>query len=135
MSTSGRTGEIFRRSVAPLTHADGACYCAVAAAWVEGCTVERPIEIILFGKAECCLCDEAKGVLRRVAASYPAALREVDILTDPELEVRFREEVPVVYVEGRKAFKFRVPEGELRRRLDRIIGDRRAVPGRPEGAP
>jgi hypothetical protein len=119
----------------PLTHADGACYCAVVEAWLEGFAVDRPIEIVLYGTADCCLCDEAKGVLRRVATAYPAALREVDILADPELERRFREEIPVVFVDGRKAFKFHVPEGELRRRLDRALGDRRAAPAGPGGAP
>ncbi len=102
---------------------------------LEGTTVEGPIEIVLYGAADCCLCDEAKAVLRRVAAAYPAAIREVDILADPELERRFREEIPVVFVDGRKAFKFRVPEGELRRRLDRILGDRRPAPARSEGTP
>jgi hypothetical protein len=34
----------------------------------------------------------------------------------------------VVFVEGRKAFKFRVPERELRRRLERALAERRARP-------
>jgi len=89
--------------------------------------VGRPIEITLYGKADCCLCDQAKQVLRRVAAAYPAALREVDIMADPALQDRFGAEVPVVFVEGRKAFKFRIPERELRRRLDRALADRGAA--------
>ncbi len=130
-----RTGRGILRRYAALTRVEGACYCAVAEAWVEGSPVERLIEIVLYGRADCRLCDEAKGVLRRVAAAYPAAIREVDILAAPELDLRFREEIPVVFVEGRKAFKFRVPEGELRRRLDRILRERRAPPARSEGVP
>jgi len=95
--------------------------------------VDRRIEVTLYGKAECCLCDEAKAVLRRVVAAYPAALREVDIMSDPGLQARFGEEIPVVFVDGRKAFKFRVLERDLRRRLDRAVAERGRGDG--EGAP
>lgn len=86
--------------------------------------IHGPIEITLYGKPDCCLCDEAKAVLRRVAAGFPAAVLEVNIATDPALQARFGEEIPVVFVDGRKAFKFRVPERDLRRRLDRALAER-----------
>ena len=86
--------------------------------------MDGPIGITLYGKPGCCLCDEAKAIIRRVAAAYPAALREVDIASDPQLQTRFGEEIPVVFVDGRKAFKFRVPERDLRRRLDRALAAR-----------
>ncbi len=88
--------------------------------------MDGPIEILLYGKPDCCLCDEAKAVIRRVAAGYPVALREVDIASDPELHARFGGEVPVVFVDGRKAFKFRLPERDLRRRLERALAERGA---------
>ena len=44
-------------------------------------------------------------------------LVEVDITGDPELEAEYREQIPVVFVAGRKAFKYRVDAAELRRRL------------------
>jgi glutaredoxin len=86
------------------------------------------IDITLYGRPDCCLCDEAKAVLRRVAPAYAAAVREVNIASDRELQARFGEEIPVVFVDGRKAFKFRVPERELRSRLDRALAERRARP-------
>ena len=88
--------------------------------------MDGTIEITLYGKADCCLCDEAKAVLQRVAAGYPATIRAVDIAPDPGLRARFGGEVPVVFVDGRKAFKFRVPERDLRRRLDRALAERGA---------
>ena len=33
----------------------------------------------------------------------------------------FGEEVPVLFLDGRKAFKYRVTEGELRRKIARIL--------------
>ena len=41
----------------------------------------------------------------------------VDISGDAELEARHREQIPVVYVAGRKAFKYRVEPVELARRV------------------
>ena len=46
-------------------------------------------------------------------------LAEIDISTDPALEARFGQEIPVLFVNGRKAFKYRVTAGELRRKLGR----------------
>ncbi len=88
--------------------------------------MDGPIEILLYGKPDCCLCDEAKAVLRRVAGGYPTAIREVNIASDPGLQVRFGAEVPVVFVDGRKAFKFHLPERDLRRRLERALAERGA---------
>lgn len=73
----------------------------------------------IYTKRDCCLCDEAKAVLTRVRAELPFELSEIDIEADPALWERFRTEIPVVFVGGRKAFKFRVDERELRRRLSR----------------
>ena len=80
------------------------------------------ITVELYGKPDCCLCDDAKAVLRRVQAEIPFRLREIDIQGDPELMKKYGEQVPVVYVGGMKAFKFRVDEAKLRRRLAREAG-------------
>jgi hypothetical protein len=44
---------------------------------------------------------------------------EVDISGDPELEARYREWLPVVEINGERAFVYYVDEGGLRRRLSR----------------
>ena len=67
--------------------------------------------------AGCHLCDEAHEVLEEVRAEVGFDLVQVDITGDPELEAEYREQIPVVFVAGRKAFKFRVDPDELRRRL------------------
>jgi glutaredoxin len=73
----------------------------------------------IYTKRDCCLCDEAKAVLARVQSELPFDLAEIDIESDPALMERFRTEIPVIFVGGRKAFKYRVDEQELRRRLAR----------------
>ena len=82
------------------------------------------IRVEVYGKAECGLCDEVKGVLRRVQREIPFELAEVDIEASPALRETYAERVPLVFVNGRLAFKFRVDEAAVRRRLDR---ERRGV--------
>jgi len=50
------------------------------------------------------------------------AYEEVDISRDAALEERYRPSLPVVEIDGRRAFKFFVDEGELRQRLARAAG-------------
>ena len=45
-------------------------------------------------------------------------LRVVEIDGDPELEARYREWLPVVEIDGRRAFVYHVQARDLRRRLD-----------------
>jgi glutaredoxin len=76
-------------------------------------------KVSLYGKADCCLCDEAKAALDRARARVPFELEIVDIAADPELLARHGEEIPVVFIDGRKAFKYRVDEDDLLARLAR----------------
>ncbi len=75
------------------------------------------VEVVVYTGRCCHLCDEAKAVLERERRRLGFALREVDITGDPELEAAYREEIPVVLVGGRRAFKFRVDPVELERRV------------------
>ena len=74
-------------------------------------------EVVLYTRTGCHLCDEAKEQIRRAQADTPFAFREVDIDLDPELRARFNEEVPVVFVNGKKAFKYRIDLREFRKRV------------------
>jgi hypothetical protein len=54
-----------------------------------------------------------KTVAIRVATAMGVVVEEVDITTDAELEARYGLEIPVLEVDGRKAAKYRITEGEL----------------------
>jgi glutaredoxin len=69
--------------------------------------------VVLYTRAGCHLCDEAKQVLRHAGVAFS----EVDIDADPTLQATYNEEVPVVFIDGRKAFKYCVDPRELRKRL------------------
>jgi hypothetical protein len=45
------------------------------------------------------------------------AYREVDITGDPELEAAHREWLPVVEIDGERAFVYRIPVEALRRKV------------------
>ncbi len=74
--------------------------------------------LTLYSRPGCHLCDEMKATIDRVARSIPLTLAVVDISADPALEARYGTEIPVLLVEGRKAAKYRISEGELRRILE-----------------
>jgi glutaredoxin len=70
-------------------------------------------KVTLYGKAECCLCDEAMEVLRKVDAVVPFDLEKIDISRNPALLEEFGLKIPVIFVDGIQAFKYRVNEGRL----------------------
>ena len=78
--------------------------------------------VVLYGKADCHLCDEARAVLERVRADVPFDLVERDIERDDALHRRYLERIPVVEVAGEEVFQFFVEEAELRRRLAIVVG-------------
>jgi glutaredoxin len=69
--------------------------------------------VVLFTAAGCHLCERARGVLDAEGVAYD----EVDITGDPELEARYREWLPVVEIDGERAFVYFVQPQGLRRKL------------------
>jgi hypothetical protein len=60
-----------------------------------------------------------KQAVAEAARGLEIRLREVDISQDPELESRYGQDVPVLLVNGSRAFKHRASVSQLRRRLRR----------------
>jgi len=58
-----------------------------------------------------------KGVVRNVAEEVPLEVEEVDVDSEPDLREKFGSEVPVLFIDGRKAFKYRVAARELKKKL------------------
>lgn len=77
----------------------------------------------MYSRAGCCLCDVVKETLAGLegtGAAEPGAdfrWHEVDIDADPELRRKYNDEVPVVMIDGRKAFKYRMTKREFLRAL------------------
>jgi len=75
------------------------------------------IALTLYSRPGCHLCDEMKTVINRVGQSTPLYLEEIDISSSADLEERYGLEIPVLFVAGKKAAKYRIGEEELRRVL------------------
>ena len=73
--------------------------------------------VTLYTRAGCHLCDTAKEQLRLAQRGAQFELEEVDIDSDPELRALYNEEVPVISINGRKAFKYFVNEQEFLKKL------------------
>ena len=77
------------------------------------------MELVLYTRRDCELCREMEIVIEQVLPRFQAVLTRVEIDGDAALEAQFGIEVPVLFVNGRKAFKYRCTARELRRRLER----------------
>jgi thiol-disulfide isomerase/thioredoxin len=78
------------------------------------------IAITLYSRPGCHLCDEMKAVVATVVQStpdVPVTVDEIDISSDPALESLYSLEIPVLLINGKKAAKYNITEGKLRRLL------------------
>jgi glutaredoxin len=79
---------------------------------------EPPLPLVtLYTRKRCCLCDEAKVVLHAARSRAKFEYREFDIDLDDELVRRYNDEVPVIEINGTKAFKYKVDMKEFLKKL------------------
>lgn len=78
------------------------------------------VRLTIYSRDGCHLCDEMKAVVKRFMATRDElTLDEIDISNNPELLDRYGLDIPVLFIDGKKAAKYRVSEPELTRMLDR----------------
>lgn len=77
------------------------------------------MEVVLYTRRDCELCHEMELVIDEVLPRFQANLKRVEIDGDADLEAQFGLEVPVLFINGRKAFKYRCTARDLRKRLGR----------------
>jgi glutaredoxin len=74
-------------------------------------------KVTLYTRAGCCLCDDAKAVLAEARKHAEFDYEELDIDRDPTPVARYNDEVPVIAINGAKAFKYRLDMREFLKRL------------------
>jgi glutaredoxin len=74
-------------------------------------------DVVLYHAQGCHLCDRARAVVGALRGELRFTLREVDITGDAELEARYREWLPVVEIDGERAFVYHVDADGFRRKL------------------
>jgi glutaredoxin len=74
--------------------------------------------VVLYKAEGCHLCGRAKAQLAELRDELGFELVEIAIDSDPELESRYRELIPVVEIDGERAFTYYVHEAAFRRRFE-----------------
>ena len=74
-------------------------------------------KVTIYSRPGCCLCDEVKQELRRLRQRAEFELEEINVDEDPELQRLYSDQVPVVMINGRKAFKYRLDPQEFLTKL------------------
>jgi glutaredoxin len=77
----------------------------------------EPKEVIVYSRKGCHLCEIVKETIGKVHRRGGFSWREVDVDADQDLRREYSDEVPVVFIDGRKAFKYRMTEQEFVRKL------------------
>ena len=76
------------------------------------------LEITLYTRPGCHLCEEAKATIGPLVEEFGARLREVNIDEDRDLTDRYGWDIPVLFVGTRKVAKHRVNLERFRRCLE-----------------
>ena len=75
--------------------------------------------VVLYTRAGCHLCDQVKATLTRLEkrGGLSFVWTEVDVDSEPDLQQRFTDQVPIVSIDGKKAFKYSMSERDFLRAL------------------
>jgi glutaredoxin len=73
--------------------------------------------VVVYSRKGCHLCEVVKESLVKLSRRGGFTWHEVDVDSDAELRHQYSDEVPVVFIDGRKAFKYRMDEQEFLRKL------------------
>ena len=78
----------------------------------------RSPRVVLYHATGCHLCERAQTILDELRTELDFELEEVAIDGEPELEARYREWLPVVEIDGQRAFVYHVDEAAFARKVD-----------------
>ena len=77
----------------------------------------QPRDVVVYSRKGCHLCEIVKEKLTKLERRGGFRWREVDVDADDGLRRQFTDEVPVVFIDGRKAFKYSMDEQEFLKKL------------------
>jgi len=76
--------------------------------------MDKRARVILYSKPGCHLCDEMKAEMAKASCSGLYELEEINIESDPQLFARYRNDIPVLSINGVEAFKHRLTASDFR---------------------
>ena len=69
--------------------------------------------VTIYSKPDCHLCDRAKEVVARCRSKADFRVEVIDISQDPELFERYRNDIPVILLDGKEIARHFVRERQL----------------------
>jgi glutaredoxin len=82
--------------------------------------LKKKPHVRFYTKPGCHLCEEAKREIERAALSAEFTFEEINIADDAALLERFGLEIPVIFINDVKAFKYQLTASEFKRKLRRL---------------
>jgi glutaredoxin len=79
--------------------------------------MQTKAHVILYTRPGCHLCEEAKEEMKAAGCQELYTLEEINIEGDEKLKELYGWEIPVIFINGVKAFKYRLTAKEFKRRL------------------
>ncbi|OWJ62396.1 glutaredoxin family protein [Paraburkholderia caledonica] len=73
--------------------------------------------LTLYSRAWCHLCDDMRAALEPLLAEFGAQIEVIDVDSDPALEARYNELVPVLLCDGIELCHYRLDESRVREAL------------------
>ncbi len=80
-------------------------------------TMQELRQVVVYSRKGCHLCEIVKETLGKLERRGGFTWREIDVESDNALRRQYTDEVPVVFIDGRKAFKYRMNESDFLRKL------------------
>lgn len=81
--------------------------------------VEKRLNVTLYSRPKCKLCDEARTAIEPILREFGSALREVNIDDDKELKELYTNDVPVIFVGAKEFARHSVDTVKFRAALEK----------------
>ena len=79
--------------------------------------MQRKIEVVIYSKPGCHLCEEMKTEIARANCSDLYLLKEINIESDPELLKQYQHDIPVLKIDGVETFRHRLRAEHFREKI------------------
>lgn len=76
--------------------------------------------VTIYSRPGCHLCEEAKAAILASSCADEFEIEEINIDEDAALCERYKYDIPVILINGAKAFKHKVDGGEFTRKFRRL---------------
>ena len=73
--------------------------------------------ITIYSKKGCHLCEIAMQKLLKIQNEFPFSLTEIDIENDEKLFEKYKYLIPVIEIDGKEVFTYKIDENKLKELL------------------